>query len=58
MTTVTFTGKRLKDTLWEDGALYGDRENLFEEVTLRAVPYHAWGNRKPGEMQVWMKELL
>lgn len=58
VTTVTFTGKRLKDTLWEDGALYGDRENLFEEVTLRAVPYHAWGNRKPGEMQVWMKELL
>ncbi len=58
VTTVTFTGKRLKDTLWEDGALYGDRENQFEEVTLCAVPYHAWGNRKTGEMQVWMKELL
>ena len=58
VTTVTFSGKRLKDTAWKDGELYADRENTFEDVTLKAVPYHCWGNREHGEMQVWMKELL
>ncbi len=24
-------------------------------VLLRAVPYHAWGNRAPGAMQVWIR---
>lgn len=58
VTTISFTGKRMMDTEWKDGALYGDRRISFCDVPLKAVPYHAWGNRKTGEMQVWMKELL
>lgn len=58
VTTISFTGKRMADTEWEDGALYGDRQITLYDVPLKAVPYHAWGNRKTGEMQVWMKELV
>ncbi len=25
-------------------------------VTIRAIPYFAWGNREPGDMQVWVRE--
>ena len=25
-------------------------------LAIRAVPYHAWGNRAPGAMQVWVRE--
>jgi uncharacterized protein len=24
-------------------------------IPLVAVPYHAWGNREPGAMQVWVR---
>ncbi|MDR2630308.1 MAG: glycoside hydrolase family 127 protein [Spirochaetaceae bacterium] len=30
----------------------------FEDVTLTAIPYGSWGNRKSGEMLVWIHELL
>jgi DUF1680 family protein len=30
----------------------------MEEVDLKAVPYGLWGNRKTGEMLVWLKEFL
>lgn len=58
VTTVSFRGKRLTEEGWQDGALYGERSNCLEEVELKAVPYHCWNNREPGEMLVWMKELL
>ena len=25
-------------------------------VPIRAIPYFAWGNREPGDMQVWIRE--
>ena len=25
-------------------------------VSIRAIPYFAWGNRAPGDMQVWIRE--
>ena len=25
-------------------------------VSVRAIPYFAWGNREPGDMQVWIRE--
>jgi DUF1680 family protein len=32
-------------------------ESLQEEAgRFRAIPYHAWGNRGAGEMQVWIRE--
>lgn len=58
VTTISFKGKRLTQEEWQDGALYGERRNRLEEVELKAVPYHCWNNREPGEMLVWMKELL
>lgn len=58
ITVISFKGKRLTEDAWEDGALYAGRKNCFEDVELRAVPYHCWNNREPGEMLVWMKELL
>lgn len=51
-------GKRLINKGWEDGSLYSGRTNSFEDVELVAVPYHCWGNRKAGEMTVWIKELM
>jgi DUF1680 family protein len=58
ITTISLRGKRLTEDEWQDGALYAGRANRFEDTKLRAVPYHCWNNREPGEMLVWMKELL
>lgn len=58
ITTLKLKGKRLDDTEWQDGALYGERANTFRETDLKAVPYHCWNNREDGEMLVWMKELI
>lgn len=58
ITTISLRGKRLTEDEWQDGALYAGRGNRFEDAKLRAVPYHCWNNREPGEMLVWMKELL
>jgi DUF1680 family protein len=46
---------------WE-GRLYHDlgriREGASERpVQLTAIPYYAWANREPGQMQVWVKRL-
>ena len=37
------------------GALYRPYAPSEEPVTLRAVPYFAWGNRGKGEMAVWVR---
>ena len=34
--------------------LYRPVTNAKKEVTIRLVPYYAWGNRGKGEMTVWM----
>jgi len=36
--------------------LYTEEHPMPVPVTLKAVPYYAWGNRKPGEMRVWIRE--
>ena len=35
--------------------LYDCSEAVFEEVPLTFVPYATWGNRHPGEMNVWIR---
>ena len=35
-------------------ALYSEELPTEQPQTLTAVPYYVWGNRKPGEMRVWM----
>lgn len=38
------------------GDLYGRRATRTRAARLIAVPYYAWANRTPGEMQVWLRE--
>jgi len=56
---VTITGDALKTdmTLWKED-LYKpiDIEYNTEKIKIKAVPYYAWNNRKPGEMLVWIRE--
>lgn len=56
--TVTLEGKRLDQSKWTENALYSTKKLPLESVRLKAVPYSGWGNRKTGEMVVWMKELF
>ena len=38
-----------------DGSLYRPAGSRNKAVTVRAVPYCLWNNRKPGEMLVWIR---
>ena len=38
-----------------DDTLYTESAPTNESVELQAIPYYAWANREPGEMQVWMR---
>lgn len=54
--TLKLKGKRMKYDLWSEQTLYAGIKPTYEEVYLKAVPYAYWGNRKKGEMLVWMHE--
>lgn len=49
-------GLRMADSGYED-SLYADLKPAYQPVTLRFVPYRAWGNRGAGEMTVWVNSL-
>jgi hypothetical protein len=54
MTLLDVSGQRL---VYGGGdALYSEEKPSFEAVTLRAIPYFAWGNRGLNQMRVWMHE--
>ena len=53
-----YQGYRLSDENWKGNRLYQKAEFRTEPVTLKAVPYAIWGNRKPGEMVVWQKAII
>jgi DUF1680 family protein len=36
--------------------LYAGAPPAVEPVAIRAVPYHIWDHREPGEMSVWLRE--
>lgn len=52
--TLTVPGKRIVRTQARLGGLYGDCRLEEESAKLLALPYAFWGNRKPGEMRVWL----
>ena len=54
---ITAKGKRIQEQEWTGRKLYGTGKVSWKETTLTLVPYANWGNRIPGEMLVWMKEL-
>lgn len=55
---ISFKGKKLTQEGWTENELYGSKEPRLKEIELKAVPYSSWNNRQPGEMLVWMKELM
>lgn len=56
--TLRLKGKKIKEDGWSESVLYEEKAVEFQDVDLMAVPYCYWNNRKPGEMLVWVKELL
>ena len=54
---ISCKGKKIKAEGWAAEALYTEKKPIFEEKELTFVPYPYWGNRKTGEMLVWVKEL-
>ena len=48
-------GLRAETPSW-GAALYAPGECERKQVAITAVPYYTWGNRKPGEMAVWISE--
>lgn len=58
VTELIFKGRRIDETAWTQGELYGEHPLRFSDVTLKAVPYAYWNNRGIGEMSVWIKELV
>lgn len=57
-TIIRCQGKKLNSHGWEKESLYTDKRPEFDEKELTFVPYPYWGNRKTGEMLVWVKELF
>ncbi|WP_342573223.1 beta-L-arabinofuranosidase domain-containing protein [Paenibacillus sp. FSL R5-0749] len=41
--------------LWLDGIPYRSYINQRKAVRFKAIPYYLWGNRKAGEMSVWLR---
>lgn len=56
--TVSLEGKKLTQDGWNKDELYSSKKPELRSVKLKAVPYSSWNNRTPGEMLVWIKELL
>lgn len=57
-TVIHLNGKKISDSCWEDDVLYQECGTELADIALKAVPYCHWGNRRTGEMLVWIKELL
>ena len=51
-------GKKIVQDSWETKKLYSEQKATFEEKKLTLIPYPYWGNRKTGEMLVWIKEVM
>lgn len=57
-TVVSLKGKYITNRNWKADELYSTEPPSYEDIQLKAVPYCYWGNRKPGEMIVWIKNLF
>lgn len=51
-----FKGKKISQANWAVDELYKETDVIWESKELTAIPYCYWGNRRPGEMLVWMNE--
>ena len=50
-------GSGFREQPRNDG-LYADEPAATQPTIVRALPYYAWGNREPGEMQVWTRHAV
>jgi uncharacterized protein len=50
-------GRGFREQTRNDG-LYADEPPVAQPTTVRALPYYAWANREPGEMQVWIRRAV
>jgi DUF1680 family protein len=41
-----------------DASLYSDQPATAQPTAVTAVPYYAWGNRGPGEMEIWIRRTV
>jgi DUF1680 family protein len=57
-TMVNLKGKYISNKNWNTEELYRTEPPTYEEIQLKAIPYCYWGNRKSGEMIVWIKNLF
>jgi DUF1680 family protein len=48
------TALRTDESSWEN-TLYRPWEVEEKPIVIKAIPYFMWGNRKPGEMVVWIR---
>jgi DUF1680 family protein len=53
--TIKATGFRRKENGYSKEVLYSPYTGEREKVSVKAVPYCMWGNREPGEMEVWIR---
>lgn len=56
-TIAMLQGKKIINDNWNEDELYGTQKPIYEDITIKAVPYCYWCNRKPGEMIVWMNTI-
>jgi len=53
---VIITGQALRrDSSGWAGRLYRANTSRTKPLTIKAIPYFLWNNRKAGEMLVWMR---
>jgi DUF1680 family protein len=55
VTVISGRGRRADRSAWK-GDLYRFAGSRTKPVTVKAVPYCVWENRRPGEMLVWIRE--
>lgn len=54
-TLLYVNGKKVDDKNSSREKLYLNKRPVLNDIKLKAIPYCYWGNRKKGEMIVWMK---
>ena len=57
-TIIRTAGKKVTTDGWQSNELYKESDLTMESIPLMFVPYPYWGNRRTGEMLVWVKEFI
>jgi DUF1680 family protein len=54
---VALAGRGFREQARDDG-LYANEPPPAHPTRVTALPYYAWGNREPGEMQIWIRRAV